>query len=77
MPTKKNKLPGFVADSYFDSSKIILNQLIPYINKNQPLKDVVSPYHLLYPAIFNFKNGIELWQVPQILDTFSTSSYNV
>jgi hypothetical protein len=58
---KKHRLPGFVADSYLDSSKIILNQLSQYINENQSLEDVTSPYHLIYPAIFNFKNGIELW----------------
>ena len=59
--TKKHRLPGFVADSYLSSAYILANQLLLYIDENKPLDYLISPHHLIYPLVFNFKNGIELW----------------
>ena len=58
---KKRRLPGFVADSYLATAKILLERLIEYIEKNKPIEEGSSPHHLLYPAIFCFKHGAELW----------------
>jgi hypothetical protein len=62
MISKKNRLAGFVADSYFASAQILLTTLNDYVVDNKSLDGLInSPHHLLYPAIFNFKNGTELW----------------